>query len=504
MANMVASLIHTITSHGSDINCVAFTHDKLATCSGDKTVRIWSTEDFTELPSSPLLGHAYYVNCCVFSPFGNTLASCSTDGKLILWDVKTGDQVGVIQHPSKNGIRVCHFSPDSSQIVSGGDDNTLCLWEVSSRKLLKCFSGHDEMVAACAFTPDSYFVVSGSTDGHLRVWDAKFGHGRELAYELDGHDLGVTCCEFSPKYGSAGKASSHVANFLLATGGKDNMVKLWEFTGQIGSPVVLLKLRDTLPGHTDTVLAIAFSPNGDILASGSIDRTIRLWNPLQGTSMFTIDGHARYVTSCAFSFDGKMLASGSNDKTVMVWKLTDTSSIMAGLSGFEEPVKQTQPSTASNFVPMEKWGVEEVCAWITSLGLQQYQEVFRQQAIDGTELLALTAKDLEESMGVAALGHRNKILRSRTHVQERPIGQTVENDAGVPDEYLCPITREIMHDPVIAADGYTYDKSAIKSWIESGKDRSPMTNSLLPSNNLTPNRTLKMLIQRFVNGHSQG
>ena len=61
------------------------------------------------------------------------------------------------------------------------------------------------MVAACAFTPDSHFVISGSTDGHLRIWDAKFGHGKELAYELDGHDLGVCCCEFSPKYGTAGK-----------------------------------------------------------------------------------------------------------------------------------------------------------------------------------------------------------------------------------------------------------------------------------------------------------
>lgn len=77
--------------------------------------------------------------------------------------------------------------------------------------------------------------------------------------------------------------------------------------------------------------------------------------------------------------------------------------LAAGLSGFEEPVKQTQQPSAPSFVSVEKWGVEDVCAWVTSLGLQQYQEVFRQQAIDGTELLALTAKDLEESMGIGEL-----------------------------------------------------------------------------------------------------
>ena len=58
---------------------------------------------------------------------------------------------------------------------------------------------------AVVFTPDSAFVISGSCNGDLMVWDAMYGHGKNLAYESEAHDLGVTCCDFSPTYGSAGK-----------------------------------------------------------------------------------------------------------------------------------------------------------------------------------------------------------------------------------------------------------------------------------------------------------
>lgn len=135
-SNLVCSLHHTIGAHTSDVNGVCFSKNTLATCSGDKTVRLWALEDYRELLCSPLCGHGYYVHCCTFSSFGTTLATCSTDGKVILWDVKTGEKKTVLQHPSKTSIRVCAFSPNFSMLVSGSDDETLCVWEVSTRRLL--------------------------------------------------------------------------------------------------------------------------------------------------------------------------------------------------------------------------------------------------------------------------------------------------------------------------------------------------------------------------------
>ena len=135
--DMVATLLHTVSSHAGDVNCVAFKDDLLATCSGDKTVRLWNTDDYSEHPSSPLCGHTYSIHCCMFAPNGNTLTSCSTDGKVIFWDTKTGEKTGVLEHKSKSSIRVCRFSPDSTCFATGSDDETLCLWDVASRKQLR-------------------------------------------------------------------------------------------------------------------------------------------------------------------------------------------------------------------------------------------------------------------------------------------------------------------------------------------------------------------------------
>ena len=133
----IASSYHTIGSHTSDVTSVAFSTDLLASCSSDKTVRLWSMEDFSELPCSPLCGHLYNVHCCAFSPFGTILASCSTDGKCILWDVPSGEKIGVLEHKSRGSIRICRFSRNGSMLATGGDDDKLCVWDTASRKLLR-------------------------------------------------------------------------------------------------------------------------------------------------------------------------------------------------------------------------------------------------------------------------------------------------------------------------------------------------------------------------------
>ncbi|KAL4229143.1 WD repeat [Mactra antiquata] len=507
-STIVASLEHTICSHTSDVNGVCFSKGKyLATCSGDKTVRVWNTEDYTEVQSSPLCGHTYYVHCCAFSPFGTLLASCSTDGKVIIWDPLTGKKKYTFQHESKSPIRVIRFSPDSKMLLSGCDDNNLCLWNLTTESLVTTFKGHEATVFGCDFSPDGQYIVSGSSDGDLQVWDAKYGHGVAILLLLEGHDLGVTCCEFSPTYGmnvSDGPPTG-TSRFLLATSGQDDLVKLWDFVSVNSTTSVLLKEKYILKGHTGSVMQCRFSLNGKLLASGSIDKTVRLWDPMSGACLHVIEAHKRYVTCCAFSSDGRYLASGSNDKTVMLWKLQSEQQLFTALENQDElyigsAVNQGEDNVGSSVgIKPEQWKVEDVCKWIKEIGLEQYEDNFQQHHIDGVELLNLNADSLKSGLQIDSLGHRNKILRSRARLMEHPIVQQKENDCGIPDEYLCPITREIMKDPVICTDGYTYERAAILSWMEKGKDRSPMTNAILSTKDLTPNRCLKMLIQRYLN-----
>ena len=132
-----ASLQHTISAHTQDVTSVAFSHNAFASSSGDKTCRLWHLDDFSELSSSPLCSHTYSIHCCVFSPVGGIIATCSTDGRVILWDVKTGDKLCIFEHRSKISIRVVKFSRDGSLLVTGSDDETICIWDVTSRKLIR-------------------------------------------------------------------------------------------------------------------------------------------------------------------------------------------------------------------------------------------------------------------------------------------------------------------------------------------------------------------------------
>ncbi|MCC3575428.1 MAG: NACHT domain-containing protein [Microcoleus sp. PH2017_40_RAT_O_B] len=118
-------------------------------------------------------------------------------------------------------------------------------------------------------------------------------------------------CDFIKVFGIVFAVAFSPDGKLLAIGGTDGVVRCWD----VASRKELL----TCKGHSSLVRSVAFSPNGEILASGSNDRTVKLWDYRTGECLQTCQGHSDLVISVAFSPDGQILASGSNDKTIKLW-----------------------------------------------------------------------------------------------------------------------------------------------------------------------------------------
>jgi sugar lactone lactonase YvrE len=169
---------------------------------------------------------------------------------------------------------------------------------------------HDSPVQSVAFSPAGDLLASGSKDGTARIWRIDDGRKfdrtllQRLKIPTGGREAGYSHdVDFSPD------------GETLAFGLPDGTVRLWRVKDGT--------LLHTLRGHTSKVCSLAFSPEEAILASGSWDGAIRLWRATDGTTLRALNEHKDAVLALDFSPDGSLLASGSFDGMVNVWRISD-------------------------------------------------------------------------------------------------------------------------------------------------------------------------------------
>nr|XP_057938183.1 WD repeat, SAM and U-box domain-containing protein 1-like [Doryrhamphus excisus] len=481
----MASLVTSLQHHTDEVTCCTFSSSLLATGSGDKNLRLYNTSDFSELPCSPLSAHGYGVRSCCFTSCGDYLLSCCADGSILVWSCKSGEVDSELQHPNRSPLRVVALAPDSSLMMAGASDGSVALWDFNSRTLLRCTPVSEASVVACCFSPCGHKVATGCSLGDLQIWDVD---NSLLHAEKNAHDLGVTCCTFAPQFEIE---DSHV-QVRLASCGQDSQLKIWMVSHHEGHACVV-KLLHTLTSQCAPVLCCAFSSDGELVVAGSVDKSVAIYDTGRGTLLHTLKQHDRYVTAVAFSPTMPWMATGSMDKTVNVWKIGD-GHLTAGAEAVQTMHQGRKQQASFSRLLLPDWSEEDVQAWLREEGLDELLTIFRANNMDGAELSQLS-KETAMEMGIESVGLRARLLRS---IQALKMELSASD---CPDEFACPITRELMKDPVIAADGFSYERESIESWIRGKNRSSPMTNLPLQTTLLTPNRALKMAISRWRCGH---
>lgn len=320
--------IKTLQGYSNCIWSVSFSsNDKIiAGGSSDKLVRLWNVEDGNLIRS--LSGHSEWVTSIDFSPNQNILASGSMDQNIILWDITTGRSLHYLYENNTQGIWSVAFSRDGRTLIAGSEDSMIRLWDVSQDyRCLDRVSGHTKWVSSVIFfyqNDNLLGIFSGSGDDTARKWNfQQQDHTKleEIILFASNTESIDPNSQSEPKqvYSVSVSADGNV----LATGNSDNTIKLWNIpTDEQSSLENIPQLLRILEGHQQLVWSVSFHPTeNNILASGSGDSTIKIWDIETGECIKTLVGHTQDqgVHSVKFSHDGSILASGSEDQTIKIW-----------------------------------------------------------------------------------------------------------------------------------------------------------------------------------------
>ncbi|MCD4785413.1 MAG: protein kinase [Candidatus Eremiobacteraeota bacterium] len=321
--------VNVLKEHGEAVYSVAFAPNGEHFASGcrDKVIRIWNVSDFT--CKNTFKGSPGLVSSVAYSPDGSLLGSgCSyyfkfkkpryrkgqkiygeNRGMAQIWNTATGTCIKSFEDFPKVVWDVT-FSPNGKYFAACAESNNeIYLYDAKSGNRLKVLSGHGGDVTSISFSPDSSLLVSGSRDKKIRVWDVILGN---CIKTLRGHSGWVCDVAFSPKgryVASAGLADC--GNSLGLDMQTKEAIKIWDVRKGI--------CKKTLQGHENTIRTIAYSPDGNFIASGGEGKDIRIWNAYNGKCVKILSGHAQFINSIAFSPDGKLLISAGEDGTIRVW-----------------------------------------------------------------------------------------------------------------------------------------------------------------------------------------
>jgi WD40 repeat protein/uncharacterized caspase-like protein len=306
-----------------------------ADAQGDSKIEIWrNNPNGTQKLLRTLSTEQATISQIKYSPDGKIIAAGGWDKTIELWSANTGKLIDTLKG-HQDGVNSITFSPDGKLLISGSEDKTIKIWNLTKQpKLIKTLTGHTDSIKAVTVSPDGKLIASAGYDNTIKLWNIQ----GELLQTIEAHNLAITALSFSPNI-LKGK------NYTLASASWDNTADIWSIK-DLGKSS---KLLYTLTGHQDGVTTVNFNANGTVLATGSGDRTIKLWNPETGELIKTLRGHTSQINSLAFSGDGQSIISGESQQGLFWWNLNLDNLLDKGCDRLSDYL-----ATNPNVKPMDK------------------------------------------------------------------------------------------------------------------------------------------------------
>ncbi|GMH25211.1 hypothetical protein Nepgr_027054 [Nepenthes gracilis] len=270
----------------------------LATGSYDGQARIWNTDGTLKTTLSKHKGPIFSLK---WNKGGDYLLTGSCDQTSIVWDVKAEECKQ--QFYLHSGPTLDVDWRNNVSFATSSTDNMIYVWKVGESNPIKTYAGHQGEVNCVKWDPTGSLLASCSDDVTAKIWSMK---QETYIHDLKDHSKEIYTIRWSPTGPGTNNPNQQL---VLASASFDSTVKIWD--------VELGKLLYSLNGHRDPVYSVAFSPNGEYLASGSLDKSLHVWSLKEGRVVKTYAGTGGIFEVC-WNKHGDRIAACFANNTVCV------------------------------------------------------------------------------------------------------------------------------------------------------------------------------------------